>query len=405
MTRGSISLVIVSAIVLAGVVFLAPRILDRLLPEVAADLLQSVGSAASFGSAVPQPGDTPADFLDDSPEGLLATGPVAAHTGNQPVFITEVISGYRTEVSASMPAEITTIRPILGCLLTPPKAGTVVGYATSGQSGLALALTTYNDTHLADGVQAFVDDYRAKAAALPATGAGAASDSPASDVLASDILVSDVLVSDGPAYESYDVAVTETGAPVYLVLENSVGNRIWNLHVAPGAQIERVVLLGGDQAGVANLDPVVPVEVILNDGLAACGIQPAHAPNPGNAVFKPAQNADQSGVTGEATLAAMRDRAAAYDIWFRDSFGVLAGQSRVGFDKGTLSVIGPLPDAAGSRAVFASIDGARIRTTQDQYFEIKGQLAEGQGFAARVRAIATEFAFGDLANLRQGVDF
>jgi hypothetical protein len=104
-------------------------------------------------------------------------------------------------------------------------------------------------------------------------------------------------------------------------------------------------------------------------------------------------------------LAAIRENAAAYDIWFRDSFGVLAGESRVGFDKGMVSVIGPLPEAVGQKALYAAIAGARIRTTQDQYFEITGQVAKGQDFAARVTAIATDFAYGDLANLRQGVDF
>jgi hypothetical protein len=380
MARGSIGLVIVSAIVLAGVVFMAPRAVDRFLPAGAADLLDNVGSAVSLASGTAQAGETPADFLDDSPEGLLATGPIAAHSGNQPVFISDVVTGYQTNVAGSIPAEITTIRPILGCLLTPPTAGAVVGHATSGRSGIALALSTYDDADLAEAVQAFVDDFRANWAALPVT-------------------------QGGPTYESYDVAVTETGAPVYLVLENTVGNRIWNLHLSPGARIERVVLLGGDQAGVANLDPVVPVEVILNDGLAACGIQPAYEPNPGHLLFQPPQEGVMSRSQAEAELAAILDRAVAYDVWFRDSFGVLAGQSRVGFDQGTLSVIGPLPGAAAAKAPFAAIEGARIRTTQDQYFEITGQVADGQDFAARVRAIATDFAFGDLATLRQGVNF
>ena len=54
----------------------------------------------------PRKGDTPADFLDDSPNGLLAMGPIAAHSGNLPVFIADVIAGYKTEVSADIPAEI-----------------------------------------------------------------------------------------------------------------------------------------------------------------------------------------------------------------------------------------------------------------------------------------------------------
>ena len=56
-------------------------------------------------------------------------------------------------------------------------------------------------------------------------------------------------VPEALAYQSYDVAVTEVSAPVYLVLQTGPGNRIWNIHAAPGVRIERVVLLGGDQVG------------------------------------------------------------------------------------------------------------------------------------------------------------
>ncbi|MBK6469073.1 MAG: hypothetical protein IPF96_21435 [Rhodobacter sp.] len=47
-------------------------------------------------------------------------------------------------------------------------------------------------------------------------------------------------------FTAFDVAVTETEKPVYLVLQASGGTRmLWNIHLAPGAQVERVVLLGG----------------------------------------------------------------------------------------------------------------------------------------------------------------
>jgi hypothetical protein len=382
MMRGLINVVIIGIFLFGGiaVAVLRPTALEGVLPTAAVDFLKTLNAGSGLGADPSRKGDTPADLLDDSPSGLLAMGPIAAHSGNLPVFIADAITGYKTQVSADIPAEITTIRPILGCIPTPPQPGTVVGHATSGASDLRLALSTYNDTHLASAVQAFVDAYRADGEAATVEGSG-------------------------PAYEAYDVAITETGAPVYLVLENRTGNRIWNLHLAPGARIERVVLLGGDQAGVANLDPVVPVEVILNDGMATCGLQPAYALNSGNEVFQSMQNGTVSGDEAEVQLAELRAAVDAYDIWFRDSFGVMAGQSRVGFDKGTVSVIGPLPDATNPMAAYAPIAGARIRTTQDQFFEIRGQVAEGQVFAARVRAIATGFAFGDLAGLRQGVDF
>jgi hypothetical protein len=165
-----------------------------------------------------------------------------------------------------------------------------------------------------------------------------------------------------------------------------------------------VVLLGGAQAGVANLDPVVPVEVLLNDGLATCGIAPAHPLNRGHALLQPQGEGGRSPADQAAELARIEAAAAAYDQWFRDSFGV-STRDRAGFDRGAVAVVGPVPEAEAGRAVYAPIGGADIRTTHDSYFEIRGQVPEGEDFAARVTAIATGFAFGDLATLRQGIDF
>jgi hypothetical protein len=255
----------------------------------------------------------------------------------------------------------------------------VIGHVTAGNSGLSLPLSTYNDTHLAAAVQSFVNGYR--------------NGRPPSD-------------QTGPPYEAYDVAVTETRVPVYLVLVNERGNRLWNIHLAEGARIERVVLLGGDQAGVANLDPVVPVEVILDAGLADCGVMPFYALNPGHMFFEALATGPESyKPEGEAKLVAMNNQAAAYDIWFRDTFGPLAQDTRAGFDEGTISVVGPVPGEAEPKATYAPIHAAKIRITQDTYFEIKGQVPKGEDFASRVKAIATTFAFGDLTYLRQGVKF
>ncbi|OYW50131.1 MAG: hypothetical protein B7Z31_14320, partial [Rhodobacterales bacterium 12-65-15] len=208
------------------------------------------------------------------------------------------------------------------------------------------------------------------------------------------------------AFQAQDIVVTETTAPVYLVLENTGGNRIWNIHLTAGARVERVVLLGGAQSGVANLDPVVPVEVILDDGLAACNIRPAHPLNAGHRLLQPGVTPGSE--AGQAA-AGMVKAAAAYDIWFRDSFGVTASASRVGFDKGTVAVVGPLPGTASGKdvptAAYAPITGADIRTTQDTYFEIVGQVPNGQDYGSRVMQLATGFAFGDLSILRQGISF
>jgi hypothetical protein len=388
MIRGLVNVVFVAGLAIAAIasVVLWPQAFDGILPASMLEGLAQVEAGLDPSSDVQaDPADeTPADFLIDGPAGQVAAGPIAAMMGNVPVLISDIVDGYSTRVAGDVPAEITTIRPIMGCFVTPPLTGTTVGHVVAGQSDLALGFLTYNDTHLAASVQAFVDSYRHSETA--------------------DTVVA--TVPEALAYQSYDVAVTEVQAPVYLVLQTGPGNRIWNIHAAPGVRIERVVLLGGGQVGVANLDPVVPVEVILDAGLAACGIQPALPLNAGHALVAAFASGDAD---AESTIAAHEAAVDAYDRWFLDTFGLAAGPSRAGFDRGTISLVGPIPGgedpALVPKAVFTGIDGAKIRTTQDAFFEIPGQVPEGEDFAARVKAIATAFAFGDLATLQQGADF
>lgn len=381
MIRGPISMLIVGAVLLGVtlLVTLGPKTFERFLPTAVLDVLDGT-SMGGFASMTSAEGAAPADFLRDDPDGMQVTGPIAAMAGNRPVFIKDVITGYGTRVSSDVPAELTTIRPISGCRLTPPLDGTKVGHVTGGMTDLDLPIMTYNDRDLAAAVQVFVNLYRET---------GSAEVRPPAEL----------------AYEVYDVAVTETRTPVYLVLESFVKNRIWNIHLSPGARIERVILLGGTHTGVANLDPVVPVEVLPDDALAACGIQPTYALNPGHRFFEVLANGPGSyKEKAETDFAAMQEAIAAYNIWFRDSFGVRADETRAGFG-GTISVVGTQPGEAEPKAVYAPIQGARIRMTQDSYVEIQGQVASGEDFSARVEAIATSFAFGDLSNLRQGVQF
>ncbi|RYI25329.1 MAG: hypothetical protein EON48_06935 [Acetobacteraceae bacterium] len=380
MIRGSISLVIVGAILLGGlaVVVKGPQALTRYLPDrMAAVIDRGIGGLGSGKGAA----QTAEDYLDDGADGLVARGEIAALAGNRPVFVKDVLSGYTTRVENDIPAEITMIRPISGCRLTPPLDGTSVGHVTAGTTGLALPLLTYGDADLAAAVQAMVDSYRAGTFA---------SVEPPADI----------------AFDTYDVAVTETGSPVYLVLESGPGNRIWNIHLSPGAQIERVVLLGGTHVGVANLDPVVPVEVLPGPAMGDCGIDPAYPLNPGNRIVQALKSGTASEkAEAEAQIAAQQDRTAAYNTWFRDSFGVAADETRAGLEGSSIAVVGQQPGEAEPKAVYAPIQGSRIRMTQDSYFEIQGQVAEGEGFAGRVMAIATSFASGDLTTLRQGVAF
>ena len=382
MFRGLISFAVIVVILLAiiGILVGGSGAIDRMIPGRLLAYMDQIGLTSKFGPPPSGTGDKASDFLVDTPNGLEARGMIAAVAGNAAVFTVDAIIGYSTRVANEIPAEITTIRPILGCSLTPPAAGSIVGHVTAGHSDLPLSMATYGDTDLAAAVQVLVNAYR-KTGTLQA------------------------VTSDELAFQAYDVAVTETVAPVYLVLESSDVNRLWNIHLAPGAQIERVILLGGRQAGVANLDPVVPVEVMLASGLVACGITPTYRLNQENPLFKSLEAGTVSQEEANQTLARIDDAVEKYDTWFETSFGPSAGASRIGWDVGTISIVGPMPQDGGSKALWRPIQGAELRATQASFSEIRGQVADGADFTSRVMAIATTFASGDLTMLRQGVEF
>lgn len=357
-----------------------PAAVQAVLPEPVAGPVVGLVFPRSADTPVSGDGSAPGDYLVDGPDGLAAQGQLIAAASTGAVFLRDVVDGHRLVTPGDLPAEITTIRPILGCRLTPPLAGSRIGHVTAGAGGAPTALATYTDADLAAAVQAFVDAYRALDEGEPP-------------------------LPQATPYVAQDVVVTDLAAPVYLVLSARGGDRLWNLHLAPGVRVERVILLGGSQVGVANLDPVIPVEVILDDGLAACGLDPAHPANAGNRINL---GPDEGGLPAAEASRARDDRAravAAYDTWFRDSFGVTASASRIGFDLGSVALVGPVPGEGQQKAKHATLAGSKVRVTQDRFFEVSGQGPASESFPLRVRAIATSFAFGDLGYLRQRVRF
>jgi hypothetical protein len=326
--------------------------------------------------------ETPQELLSDSSDGWRAEGPIAALAGGGAAFIDDVIDGYSTRVKGDAPARTETLAPLQGCQPTRPSAEAAVAHARASDSDKpTLGLATYNDADLAAAVQSF-------AAHVRATGT---KPRPSLDRL---------------AFEAYDVAVTETARPVYLVLEAGAGQVIFNVHMAPGARLERVVILGGDQAGVANVAAEVPVEVMRGPELAACGLVPFYPLNPNHLFFQSIANGvikEDEAQTRQAEFASL---AQAWDAAFTGMFGVGAIESLAGgWSRGGLSVAGPVPASPEVRAVWAPIEGSVMRLTLDQYVDHRGLEGQGADFASTVEAVATAFAWGDLKTLKRGVQF
>lgn len=371
-----------------------PRFLEKILPESTlvwiedndgfGGLLSMSGTVdmADGGGTKGDPKD-PYSHLRDTGDGWQGSARIAALPGNQPVFVADVLDGRRAEARNVAPQTVGVLQPVTDCRFTPPQAGSFVAHIGAlGNPPYTMALSTYGDAELAKAVRQFAKIYR-KSGRKQVHG------------------LSDLSFTD------FDVIVTETQRPVYLVLESPHDMRLWNILLAPGARIERVVLIGGRQAGVANLDPAVPVEVMRNAELQACGVPDAQYPlNPGHMLFQSLDAGRLSVEEAEVTLGKIAAANAAWDGWFRDAFGVSANATMAGdWNDGNIAVAGPVPATPEERAVYAKLSGGLARITVDTYVEYPALRAEGADFASRVGAIASAFAWGDLENLKLKENF
>lgn len=382
------------ALVLSAIVLGGPRLLAPVLPAgamawvertigIAADQdgLSAILRLAGWGTREKPDPILAATHVRDSSDGWKPDNKVAGTPGGGAAFIEEVIDGYTTYGTDAAPGKVTTLAPVDGCSFTPPLAGSFVGHAAiRGNTGLDTGIISYGDIHLAAAVQGLVNQYRLNGTLRKS-------------------------VPSALRYEVFDIAVTETERPVYLVLETGAGLRVFNIHLARGATLERVVLIGGDQTGVANVPAEVPVEAMPRDKAAACGFSPFYPLNPGHLFFQSVEIGAIKPDEAEVRLAEFAAMTADWEARFRAAFGTGAEETLSGgWYGGTLAAVGPAPGTDTPLADYHPMRGADLRLTVDQYIEFEGQ-AKDQGFDARVKAIALTFARGDLRNLRQGAGF
>ena len=174
-----------------------------------------------------------------SDEGPIVASPAVLHAWTDPLTLTNVVTG------VSLPTENTTtgaIIPILrnsDCTLRSPDAGEKVMGVRLENALLPGLLHAFSDAQMVDQLLRNVE-------AVTQDGADIATD-----------------MALAGTKTSLDVFLTDTSAPLYLVLQNMGTGIVWNLHTAPDGTIAHVALIGADFSGVANLPADTSVEALL----------------------------------------------------------------------------------------------------------------------------------------------
>jgi hypothetical protein len=158
-----------------------------------------------------------------------------------------------------------------------------------------------------------------------------------------------------------NVAVTETSAPVHLVLasERSV---IWNIVAAPEARVSGVTALSGASLGVANAPADARIEALYGEALSRCEVVPARRPQKDWGLAREAR----AGGLALARFEARNAQADVYDAWVRKWFGAPSAEAPpiAPMSAGAV-LVGPMPSSPAGRIPMKALQGATLKLSID----------------------------------------
>jgi len=305
--------------------------------------------------------------------GEVAEGPIANHDGSRAVFIGDAIPDWRPADADEVADTIQLLNIARGCTMPAPAAGARVVNLMVEHPETKAGLWSYDEADLLKGVRKWFRNIRGhEDARLPGPMAS-------------------------HEFRVHDIAITETDQPVHLVLQNlAAGNILYNLHLAPGARVSGVSMLGGAANAVANIAPGVPVAAMDRATLRGCGAAQARTVRLEADIAKRLRDHQLRESEVEAGRAEAAARVSAFNDWFDAQFGIRSEDTLVGMSYAEVSLIGPVPDDPSKDGPrYAPLAGAYVVAQTEQYFKAAGRHDWPDAYQADVVATATQLAGGD----------
>lgn len=202
-----------------------------------------------------------------------------------------------------------------------------------------------------------------------------------------------------------DVFITDTSAPLYLVLQNMGPGIVWNLHPAPEVEIAHVALIGADFSGAANLPADTTIEGMLvgdfvpphqygaDDTPRDCMIRPWRNPEPD---WIGSRKSEAGSLVDQNEMYSYRKGYEAYNRWFTATLGVDAATNTVAARDAAHVLLGPQPAEPFS---YSSLAGRDVHLMEADHLFV-GDAASRNAAAARLhKDVLTAAIGGDISAL------
>src|SRR5262245_62440446 len=322
------------------------------------------------------PGGDPT--LEADTRGSIAQPGIIVGKGQSIYWAQAALAGFRITTLTDLPAKIVLAPTSAECRFQKPAAGDLIGNVHIGRSHIgveymAAPIFAFSRKELTERTKGFIEAYKLSGdeKALP------------SDA------VSDRL-------RAVDVVVTETQKPVYLVLQNEASRVLWNIHAAPNVKIAHVAVISSGTAGIANLDPAVPVEFMNQPVLEHCKVVPVRKPA-SDWLFVQQVQVDPSLAD---KLKENEDLYSAYSNWFHANFGTDAEDDVIGIQEASHVLVGPLPATEEERVAFKPLAGADVRIASEDFVLAGSEDTYRAKHEQMVLELALKMAGGNLQTLR-----
>ncbi len=312
--------------------------------------------------------------------GEVASGPIFAHDRSKAVFIADALKGWRPASARDVFGKVQLIAPVKGCDMPAPAAGSrVVNLFVNGQTQ-EVGMYSFSRSEVVSSAKAWLGNIRR----------GEASKVPRWRV--------------SPQFHAFDVVVTETRAPVHLVLQSRTEgvmqtlaqSLVFNLHLAEGAQISGISIIGGRASAVANVAASVPIAVIPDDALERCGVTMA-TQGVGERLIKKKQRGGQLSREKDLKEAqrALRRKVEAYNIWFARQFGIRSDATVYGLNLAGGALVGPVPGTPEQAVPYHPLSGAYIAAQTLDHIKVAGLHKWPEAYQEEVVKLTTWAAGGN----------
>ncbi len=342
-------------------------------------LALAVGSVFLQGCAEEEvlPTTDPKSLLRSDIRGYKISPGVAVGPNHEFHWIQSAVKGYKPTSFKDVPATLNIVPTMISCDFREPAAGEKIANVYVGRGQVGSAVFAASNETIAKRTEDWIEQYKSRGSRVTSR-ASVRSDS----------------------LRLVDLIVTDTSAPLYLILQSETGNTLWNMHVAPGVKFAHIAVLGRGAVGIANIDESIPVEFMNDEAATECGITPVRKPAD-HWLFVQRAKADKGSVYTDAmkkNLEMHRE----YTKWFKRSFGIQSETSVIGLNEASHFIVGPLPSTLDERVPYKGLKDAHVKIASEPFIIATNEANYVKEHDAIVNGHVMRMVGGDLTSLSSG---